>query len=81
MGIVIDPKSGRWKGTLIDPKHGKRKGTVKRPGENEIWTGYDILESGSKIPRIMNEKDALEWSKKTGKNIFKKMTVGELQDL
>lgn len=81
MGIVIDPKRRENKGILVDPKRGKRKGTVKTPGKNEIWTGYDLLESGTRIPRIMNEKDALEWSKKTGKDIFKKMTVGDLREL
>lgn len=81
MGFVIYPKRRERKGILVDPKRGKRKGSVKKPDQNDIWTGYDILESGTMIPRIMNEKDALEWSKKTGKNIWKKMTVGDLREL
>lgn len=81
MGFVLYPDRKERKGILVDPKRGKRKGSVKKPDQNDIWTGYDILESGTKIPRIMNEKDALEWSKKTGKNIWKKMTTGDLRSL
>ena len=46
------------------------------------WTGISKVDkSGKQIVRIMTQKDAEDWMKKTNKRVFKKLTVGELRDL
>ena len=57
------------------------KGKVKAP-KKTTWTGIgSINKEGKQILRIMTEKDAEDWMRKTGKAVFKKLTVKELREL
>jgi len=58
----------------------KPKGKLILP-KDKTWTGVAVNKSGKKILRIMTDKDAKEWAEKTGKSVYKKMTVGELRKL
>ena len=60
---------------------GKPKGELILP-KNKTWTGVvGVSKEGKKISRIMTKKDAENWMKKTGKSVYKKLTVGELRKL
>lgn len=52
-------------------------GQVKKIGDT-IWVGR---KKGSNITRLMNEKQAMAWSNKTGQTIFTKLKKWELDQL
>lgn len=83
MGIFIDPKFGQRKGKIIKLTDKEPIGTVRNPvlEEDNIWFGFSTTKTGNRITRIMGEKEAHAWSEEKGKNIWKKMTVGDLRKL
>ena len=56
-------------------------GKLKTP-KKTTWAGIGRIDKeGKQIVRVMSEKDAEKWMKKTSKRVFKLLSVKELRDL
>jgi len=55
-------------------------GKIKKT-KHTVWTGHITSSSGKKIPRLMTDREAQGWSKKTGQSVWKAMKKYELDEL
>ena len=62
----------------VKRKRVEPKGTVRNLNGKAIWAGRVPQ---SNITRLMQEDEAKEWSKKTGRSVFTKLKKWELDQL